>query len=161
KSIAGRNVSSRRAAVGRRADDAGDYRGDYMLELGGKVMTMRISWLVALLIVLAGPRIVLCQSEPVSAGQTLTLEEAIALALRDNRQVKNAALEVEKFDYRISAAKTHRLPEFKISALSSQLLSSLDFKFDRGVFGNYPTVGPIPAQDTVINTPRRPTVVVV
>src|SRR5262249_24353125 len=82
-------------------------------------------------------------------------------ALHGNRQIKSSNIEVEKFDDRISAAKTHRLPEFKITALSSQLLSSLDFKFDRGVFGNYPNLGPIPSEETVIKTSRRPTAVVV
>src|SRR5215475_10166124 len=114
----------------------------------GKVMIKRKYWLFALFIILAGPGIVFCQSSGVSAGEKLTLEEAIALALRENRQIKNSALEVEKFDFRISAARTHRLPEFKITALGSQLLSSLDFKFEPGVFGNYPNIGPIPAQET-------------
>jgi len=43
----------------------------------------------------------------------LTLEQAIALALRDNRQVKNAMLEVNKSEDRLAAARTRRLPEFK------------------------------------------------
>jgi len=124
-------------------------------------MTTRISWLVVLLMVLASPSIIFCQSPPASAGEMLSLEQAIALALRDNRQVKNSALEVDKFGDRLAAARTHRLPEFKVSALGSQLLSSLDFKFERGVFGNYPNIGPIPAQETVISTPRQLTAVVV
>ncbi len=81
--------------------------------------------------------------------------------MRGNRQIKSSAIEVEKYGDRISAARTNRLPEFKISALGSQLLSSLDFKFDRGVFGNYANIGPIPATDTVISTPRKPTVAIV
>jgi len=124
-------------------------------------MTTRMSWLVALLIVMASPPIVLCQSPAASAAETLTLEEAITMALRDNRQVKTAALEVSKSEDRLAAVRTRRLPEFKVSALSSQLLSSLDFKFEQGVFGNFPGIGPIPSADTTISTPRRPTTVVV
>src|SRR5262245_5385788 len=124
-------------------------------------MIKRINWLFTLLIVLAIPFIGFCQSSVAFTGENLTLEEAISLALRENRQIKNSALELEKFDFRISAARTHRLPEFKISSLGSQLLSSLDFKFERGVFGNYPNIGPIPAQDAVITTPRRPTIVTI
>jgi outer membrane protein TolC len=120
-----------------------------------------MSWLVALFILLTSPPIVLGQSPTASAAETLTLEEAITLALRDNRQVKTAALEVSKFEDRLAAVRTRRLPEFKISALSSQLLSSLDFKFEQGVFGNFPGIGPIPNVDTTISTPRRPTTVVI
>jgi hypothetical protein len=70
-------------------------------------------------------------------------------------------LEVNKSEDRMAAARTRRLPEFKFNALGSQLLSSIDYKFEQGMFGNYPGVGPIPNTDTVISTPRRPTVVFV
>src|SRR5262245_15529931 len=124
-------------------------------------MTTPISWLVALFIVLAGSNIALSQSPAASAAETLTLEQAIELALRDNRQVKNAALEVSKFEDRLAATRTRRLPEVQFRAHGPQLLSSLDFKSDQGVFGNYPNIGPIPAQQTLISTPRRPTAVLV
>jgi outer membrane protein len=130
------------------------------LETRRTTMQTRISLLIALIILLASPRAAQCQQSATSNGETLTLEQAIELALQNNRQIKSSTIEVEKLDFRIAAARTHRLPEFKISALGSQLLSSLDFKFDRGVFGNYPGVGPIPATDTVISTARRPTFVV-
>jgi outer membrane protein len=94
-------------------------------------------------------------------AELLTLEQAVALALGDNRQVKNAALEVSKFDDRAAATRTQRLPEFKVTVLGSQLLSRLDFRFDKGAFGNYPGVGPIPGNDTTISTPRSPNVVIV
>jgi outer membrane protein TolC len=120
-------------------------------------MRIRLSILIALIILVASPPVAKCQQPAAPAGETLTLEQAVALALRDNRQINSSALEVEKFGFRISATKTRRLPEFKVTALGSQLLSSLDFKFDRGVFGDYPGLGPIPSTDTVISTPRRPT----
>ncbi len=92
-----------------------------------------------------------------SGVELLTLEQAIALALNGNRQIKNAEIEIFKFEDRLAAARTRRLPEFKVSALGSQLLSSIDFTFERGLFGNYPGLGPIPNTDTTISTPRRPT----
>lgn len=121
-------------------------------------MSTRIFQLVVLAALLVSPRFVQCQQ---AAAEVLTLEEAITLALRDNRQVKNAALEVNKSEDRLAAARTRRLPEFKFNALGSQLLSSIDFKFERGVFGNYPGIGPIPSEETVISTPRRPTFVMI
>lgn len=119
-------------------------------------MPTRIFQLVVLAALLISPRIVRCQQ-----AEVLTLEQAIALALRDNRQVKSAALEVHKAEDRLAAARTRRLPEFKFNALGSQLLSSIDFKFEQGVFGNYPGIGPIPATETVISTPRQPTFVMI
>ena len=92
-----------------------------------------------------------------SGVESLTLEQAIELALNGNRQIKNAEIEIFKFEDRLAAARTRRLPEFNVSALGSQLLSSIDFTFERGVFGNYPGLGPIPSTDTTISTPRRPT----
>jgi outer membrane protein TolC len=121
-------------------------------------MATRIFQLVVLAALLVSPRIVQCQQ---AAAEVLTLEEAITLALRDNRQVKYAVLEVKKSEERLAAARTRRLPEFKFNALGSQLLSSIDFKFERGVFGYYPGIGPIPSEETVISTPRRPTFVMI
>jgi outer membrane protein len=121
-------------------------------------MPTRIFQLVALAVLLIVPRVAQCQQP---AAEVLTLEQAIELALRDNRQIKNAMLELNKSEDRLAAARSRRLPEFKLNALGSQLLSSLDFKFEQGVFGNYPGIGPIPAKDSVISTPRRPTFIMV
>jgi outer membrane protein TolC len=121
-------------------------------------MPTRIFQLVALAALLIVPRVAQCQQ---AAAEVLTLEQAIELALRDNRQIKNAMLELNKSEDRLAAARARRLPEFKLNALGSQLLSSLDFKFEQGVFGNYPGIGPIPAKDSVISTPRRPTFIMV
>jgi len=118
-------------------------------------MLTRISFLLALIMLLVSPRAVQCQQAAVSNAETLTLEQAIELALQGNRQVKSAALEVNKAEDRLAAARTHRLPEFKFNALGSQLLSKTEYKFAQGVFGNYPGIGPIPSTDTVITTPRQ------
>jgi outer membrane protein len=120
-------------------------------------MLSRICFFIAALLVVMNPGAAQAQQSAISNGETLTLEQAIELALHGNRQIKSSALEMEKFDFRISAVKTRRLPEFKMNALGSQLLSTIDFKFDKGVFGEYPGIGPIPGTDSVITTPRRPT----
>ncbi len=89
--------------------------------------------------------------------QLLSFEQAVELALRQNREIRIAALEVEKLDENVSAYKTHRLPVFSVSILGSMLLTPVSFEFQQGAFGTYPTVGPIPATNTDITTPRRPT----
>lgn len=112
------------------------------------------------LLLLASPLTAWCQQPDSPSGETLTLEQAVALALRDNRQVRNAALEVEKSADQLAAARTRRLPEFKFSVLGTQLLTPIDFRFEKGAFGTYPDIGPIPDKDTAISTPRRPTAVI-
>ncbi len=121
-------------------------------------MTTRMIQLVLLAALLLCRWLVRAQ---LASTEVLTLEQAIELALRDNRQVKNAALELGKSEDRLAAARTYRLPEFKFTAMGSQLLNKIDYTFERGVFGDYPGIGPIPSTDTVISTARRPTFVMV
>ena len=47
----------------------------------------------------------------------LTLDNAIKLAIENNRSAKNARIEVEKQTDNLAAAKTHRLPTFKLDSL--------------------------------------------
>jgi outer membrane protein TolC len=94
-------------------------------------------------------------SMPAASAQTLSLEEAIALGLENNRTVANAALQVEKADHDTANARSYRLPSFKVETQGSQLLKPIDVSFDRGVFGEFPGIGPVPATDTIIRTPAR------
>jgi outer membrane protein len=83
----------------------------------------------------------------------LTLDEAVSLALQHNRLVKNAVLEVQKNDFQVSTARSRRKPQFQFSMLGGELLHSFDFTFDKGVFGTYPGVGPIPNTNAKVHTP--------
>jgi outer membrane protein TolC len=85
----------------------------------------------------------------------LTLEDAVSLALSNNRLVKNSALEAQKYDFRVSTARTRRLPQFQFATLGGELMHSFDFTFDQGAFGTYPGVGPIPGKKTTIRQPAR------
>ena len=87
----------------------------------------------------------------------LTLEEAIQLAQAHNRQIKNAILTTSIDEDQIAEARTYRFPSLNVYALGSQLLTPVDFKFQKGVFGDFPGIGPVPATDTKIHTPLRPT----
>src|SRR5262245_60741605 len=110
-------------------------------------------WLTVLLFLLVIPAPVWSQQSPTSLADELTLEQAIALALRENRKVKVARLEVDKFADLLAAAKTHRLPELKFSVLAAQLLDSIDFNFKQGDLGTLPGIGPVPQTDISITTP--------
>src|SRR6478672_11975657 len=65
----------------------------------------------------------------------LTLDDAMSLALINNRLVKNSELEARKFDFRVSTAQTRRLPQLQFNVLGGQLLHSFDFRFDQGACG--------------------------
>src|SRR5712664_1017288 len=91
------------------------------------------------------------------AVRVLTLEDAVSLAQANNRLVKNAQLSVSMSDDQIAEARTYRFPALNLYALGSQLLTPVDFTFQRGAFGSFPGIGPVPATDTRIHTPLRPT----
>jgi outer membrane protein TolC len=89
--------------------------------------------------------------------EVLGLDRAVAMALDSNRQLKIAALDVERAQERVAEARSKRLPAFSTYVLESQLISSLDFSIRAGQFGTFNAVGPVPSTDTKITTPRQPT----
>src|SRR5215467_5118500 len=97
------------------------------------------------------------QDLPPKPVSSLALDEAIRIAQDNNRQIKNARLAVSIDEDQVAQARTYRWPSINVYALGSQLLTPVDFSFQRGVFGDFPGIGPVPAQDTKIHTPLRPT----
>lgn len=110
--------------------------------------------------------LLLASSEPAFgqqsiSGETLTLDQAISTALRNNRQVKIRELDVGKSEDELAAGRTLRLPSFNLYSLGSQLLSQIDFTFKQGVFGTFPGIGPVPDKDTNISSARKPTFLII
>lgn len=87
---------------------------------------------------------------PPGAAETLTLEQAVGLALENNQDIKNAALEVSKTEDRIAAAKTQRFPSIDLNVVESRLIRPLEFKFEKDSFGTFPGIGSVPAKDTTL-----------
>ncbi len=83
----------------------------------------------------------------------LTLDEAVTLALEQNWVVKNAALEAQKYDFRVNTARSRRKPQFQFSLLGGELLQPFNFTFPAGVWGTYPGIGPIPGTNAKVHTP--------
>jgi len=77
------------------------------------------------------------------------------MALGHNRLVKNASLEAQKFDFRVSTARSRRLPSMQFAVLGGELLQPFDFTFKKGTFGTYPSTGPVPGTDTKIRNPAQ------
>src|SRR5262245_34970153 len=59
----------------------------------------------------------------------LTLEDALAIALADNRGVRTATLEVGRAGDRIGAAKTRRFPALKVGVGADYPLVPIDLNF--------------------------------
>jgi outer membrane protein TolC len=85
----------------------------------------------------------------------LTLEEAIRLAAKQNAQIQISTLEVDKAIEQTNQVKTQRLPVLKVYTNVGISLIPIDLTVPKGTFGAYPGIGPIPANDSSIRTPRR------
>jgi len=121
---------------------------------------LRYRFVIAVLICLLGSAFAAQAQEPATRNaEVLTLEQAIAIALRDNPKVQNAALDIRRTLAQFAATRTRRLPSFSFEALGSQQLTPINVTFERGVFGTFPGVGPIPAENTRISTPMQPTAI--
>lgn len=120
-------------------------------------MTKKRALLVLLIFSIGLPGTVLGQgtSSTASSPPLLTLDDAVSLALSNNRLVKNSVLEAQKFDFRVSTGRSRRLPQFQFATLGGELMHSFDFTFDPGTFGTYPATGPIPGTRTKIRNPAR------
>lgn len=89
--------------------------------------------------------------------EQLTIDQAVKIALANNRYLKIVSLDLDISKDKVAAAKTRRYPGFNIYAFGSQLLSPISFIVPAGQFGSYPGIGPIPADNTSITTPSKPT----
>jgi outer membrane protein len=112
-------------------------------------------WLLLLAILAFALAIRSLAQQPTQDAPTLTLDDAVSIALANNRVVKNSVLEAQKFDFQVSTMRSRRLPNFHFSVLGGELLQPFDFTFAKGVFGNYPGTGPIPSTDAKVHTPAR------
>jgi len=91
------------------------------------------------------------------SAETLTVDQAVSIALRQNPTLRTAELDVEKSGDNLAAFRTRRLPSIKWTTLAGQLLTKPTVTFDQGVFGTYPGVGPIPGEETKVHSARKPT----
>ncbi len=86
---------------------------------------------------------------------SLTLDQAIDIALRNNHGMKIAGLAVGRADEDISAAKTQRLPAFHTYTLVSGNLATNQIKVPNLASDLFPGIGPFFS----LNQERRPTAI--
>jgi outer membrane protein len=84
-------------------------------------------------------------------AEVLTLEQAIATALVNNRQIKIFDQNVLISNDEILAARTQRYPHFSVDVTGSGLLTPVTIKFPQGVFG-FADSTPIPSRPSEITT---------
>ena len=81
-----------------------------------------------------------CAADSGDAPPLLTLNQAIQIAVANNRSLKIASLDIDKSNWQVAAAKTKRLPMVNAYLLGVGNLTSPTFTFKQGVFGKVGTV---------------------
>jgi outer membrane protein len=125
---------------------------------GAKIMKWKYLLLALTIFAIAAPTGLPAQqaaSPDDAEAPLLTLDDAVSLALKQNRLVRNSGLEAQKYSFRVSTIRSRRLPQFQFSALGGELMHSFDFTFPAGAFGTYPGIGRIPGSESVVRTPAR------
>jgi outer membrane protein TolC len=118
-------------------------------------MNKRCLQLLAIILVMARPLSAPAQQGAGAPGEVLTLDEAVSLALRENRQVKNAQLSVGQAGDALAAERTLRLPSMHVYSLVSQQF----VKHDAGLNNSETTVVPGVGPFFSIGTARGPTAI--
>ena len=88
-----------------------------------------------------------------TAAEPLTLDQAVAAALENNANVRNARLEIERGQTRVPAARTQRLPQLNFDVIGGEALNRLSFEIAKGELGEFES-GPVPNKDTRIEISR-------
>src|SRR5882724_9646202 len=112
-------------------------------------------YFAALCLLLATPLAVWCQQNTPRAAEVLSLDQAINIALQNNRSLKNARLNVDKGEDEIRSVRTSRLPSTHFYALVSQDMVKHETNLTSPFTGVFPGIGPFFS----LSTPRRPTAV--
>jgi len=92
---------------------------------------------------------------PGSTIPVLTIEEAVALAVKGNRQVRSTALSVHAAQQETAALRTSEWPQFKTYVLGGEALRPISFTIPRAALGIFPATGPIPAANAQVTTPQQ------
>lgn len=95
-------------------------------------------------------------AEGADSPPLLTLDQAIQVAIANNRSLRIASLDVDKSKWQVEAAKTKRLPSVNGYLLGVGTLNSPAFNFKEGQFGNVGNT-PVPSKDTNILLSHGPT----
>ena len=93
-------------------------------------------------------------AEAAPSAEVLTLDQAVADAVRNNRTIANASLQVQRAERDVGATKTLRFPNLDLDVFSGKLLAPVKVTFPAGALGVYPATGPIPGRDIDIEADK-------
>jgi len=113
------------------------------------------SYFAALSFFISTPLAGLCQQSTPTSPEVLSLDQAINIALINNRSLKNARLNVEMGEDEIAAIRTSRFPSAHFFALVSEDMVKHEANVNNSLTGIFPGLGPF----FTLSTPRRPTAV--
>jgi len=100
----------------------------------------------------------LVAQDKVASSDVLSVDDAVKIALADNRTLKIVSLNLDVQKEKYAADKTRRLPSFNTYIFGSELLSPISYFIPAGQFGCcYPGIGPIPSSNTYLTTSSHPT----
>jgi outer membrane protein len=105
-------------------------------------------------VLLAWPGSIWGQTPPAPFQSPITLQQLLDAALASNRSLKIAEAQVAKAHADANAASKRQFPVFETQLFGGPA-SEFDFLFRTGVFGTFPTTGPIPPSDTKVNNPSK------
>src|ERR1039458_2322912 len=97
-----------------------------------------VGLVLAMVVVGSGVR---AQTE--TPAPVLTIDDAVALALKGNRQVQSSAFDIDRAREGTAAIKTQRFPQFQIYMLGGETLRPISFTIPEGALGVSPATGPI------------------
>src|SRR6267142_3797137 len=123
--------------------------------MGSKTVHNLKNYLAALSLLLVTPLAGWGQQTTLNSAEVLSLDEAISIAVQNNRSLKNARLNVEKGEDEIQSIRTSRLPSTHFYALVSQDMVKHEINLTNPVTGIFPGIEPFFA----LSTRRRPTAV--
>jgi outer membrane protein TolC len=89
-----------------------------------------------------------------SPVSVLRIDDAVAMALRDNRQLRAAAFDIDRAREGTAAIQTQRLPQVQLFVLGGESIRPISFTIPEGALGVYSGVGAIPSANAKITTPQ-------
>src|SRR5436190_19484696 len=123
--------------------------------MGSKTVHNLKNYLAALSFLLTTPLAGWSQQSTPSAAEVLSLDQAINIALQNNRSLKNARLNVEKSEDEVQSIRTSRLPSTHFYALVSEDMVKHETNLTNPFTGVFPGIEPF----FTLSTARRPTAV--
>ena len=110
--------------------------------MGSAIRVVKLTTLIVAGLILLSVNGAARAQSPSLSTESLTLDQAIDLALRNNHAIKIAQFEVSKREENIAVAKTSRLPSLQFHTLFSGNLAKNEIKIPNLAADQFPGLGP-------------------